>query len=132
METGSFEIDRSSEKNFGVVFSVVFALLGGYLSWRAGTLILWPLIVAGLLLLTAFAKPGLLYFPNLLWFKFGLLLGAIVSPVVMALVYITTVVPVGLFMRWTGKDLLHIKLNREAASYWIERETPPQPMKNQF
>ena len=132
METGSFEIDRGSEKNFGVVSSVVFTLVGAYVSWTAGTIVWWPFIAAALLMVVAIFRPELLRYPNLYWFKFGLLLGAFIAPLVMALVYVTTVVPVGLIMRWTGKDLLNLKLDPNAKTYWKAREMPMQPMKNQF
>ena len=132
MDTGSIKVDQSTEKNFGVVFAVVFALVGGYLWWSSGELTWWPFAVAAVFLVLAYAKPSLLRWPNLLWFKFGMLLGSIIAPIVMALVYITTLVPMGLFIRLTGKDLLHIKFNRNASSYWIDRDNPMQPMKNQF
>ena len=75
---------------------------------------------------------GPLYYPNLLWHRFGLLLGGIIAPIVMALVYITTVVPIGLIARLLGKDILHLEGDEKAESYWIDRTSPPQPMKNQF
>jgi len=70
--------------------------------------------------------------PNKLWFKFGMLLGSIIAPVVMALVYFITVVPTGLIMRLLGKDLLKQKLDKNAKSYWIKRSEPIGSMKNQF
>ncbi|MEX0693934.1 MAG: hypothetical protein WD075_05790, partial [Rhodospirillales bacterium] len=81
-----------------------------------------------------FAKP-LLRPLNLLWFKFGLLLYKIVNPVVMALLYYTTMVPTGLLMKLFGKDPLNRTFDAEAKSYWIERDPPgpePESMKRQF
>ncbi len=121
-----------SERNFGIVFAVVFAILGGFLAWKSSVFIWWPFLLSVLFLIIALAIPRILKYPNLLWFKFGMLLGAIVAPLVMALVYITTVVPVGLMIRLTGKDLLHLRLDPEADSYWIKRDEPLQPMKKQF
>ena len=76
--------------------------------------------------------PKILSVPNKLWFKLGLALGGVVAPVLMALVYFTTVVPIGLIMRLMGKDLLRQKLNKNAKSYWIERNAPMGSMRDQF
>ena len=76
--------------------------------------------------------PNVLALPNKLWFKLGLALGAIVAPVVMALVYFTTVVPIGLIMRLMGKDMLRQKLDKNAKSYWIVRDLPMGSMRDQF
>jgi fumarate reductase subunit D len=70
--------------------------------------------------------------PNLIWFKFGMLLGAIVAPVVMFLVYVTTFLPIGLILKATGKDLLRLRRDSAAKSYWITREDKPQSMSRQF
>ena len=85
-----------------------------------------------ILLLFAFLAPTILILPNKLWFKFGMLLGSIVAPIVMALVYFITVLPVGLIMRLLGKDILKQKLDKSAKSYWIERRESIGSMKNQF
>ena len=76
--------------------------------------------------------PKVLALPNKLWFKFGLALGAVVAPVVMALVYFTTVVPIGLIMRLMGYDMLRQKLDKNVKSYWINRDEAMRPMRNQF
>jgi len=83
-------------------------------------------------LLLAFVAPKVLTRPNRLWFKFGILLGSVIAPVVMTLVYFATVLPIGLIMRLLGKDLLKQKLDKNAKSYWIERKEPMGSMKNQF
>ena len=80
----------------------------------------------------AFAAPKTLILPNKLWFKFGMLLGSFVAPIVMALVYFATVLPTGLIMRLLGKDLLKKRLDKNAKTYWIERSEPMGSMKNQF
>lgn len=132
MHEHSIEIERGTERNFGVVFAIVFAALGVYLSWRSSSIPIWPFAVSAAFLLVALLFPSVLYYPNLLWHRFGLLLGRIIAPLVMALVYIVTVVPIGLGMRLMGKDILRLKSDDEAESYWINRTSPPQPMKNQF
>lgn len=93
---------------------------------------LWAITLSAVFLLLAFVAPQVLALPNKLWFKFGLLLGSIVAPIVMAFVYFVTVVPTGLIMRLLGKDLLKQKLDKNAKSYWIERKEPMGSMKNQY
>ena len=132
MESQTFEDKRGTERSFGLVFAAVFTIVGVYLYWSKGTITWWPIATAALFALAALAIPRILYWPNFLWFKFGLLLGRIIAPIVMAIVYLLVMVPIGLLMRLFGKDLLRLKLDPNSASYWIEREDPPQPMKNQF
>ena len=123
--------EQSSEKSFGVVFSIVFLIVALYPLINSEGLRIWALVVSIIFFLLAFLAPKILVFPNKLWFKFGLLLGSIVAPIVMALVYFVTVLPTGLIMRLLGKDLLKQKLDKNAKSYWVKRE-PMGSMKNQF
>ena len=132
MHDHSLEIEKGTERNFGIVFAIVFAAVGLYLNWRSPSTSYWPFAVSGTFLLIALIIPRLLHYPNLIWHRFGLLLGSIIAPIVMALVYITTVVPIGLGARLLGKDILNLKGDEETESYWIDRKSPPQPMKNQF
>jgi hypothetical protein len=76
--------------------------------------------------------PNVLSLPNKLWFKFGIVLGSIIAPIIMALVYFLTVLPTGFIMRLLGKDLLKQKLDKKDKSYWIERSESMGSMKNQF
>ena len=124
--------EQSSEKSFGVVFSIVFLLVAIYPLIASAELRIWALVVSIIFFLLAFLAPKILALPNKLWFKFGILLGSIIAPVIMALVYFITVLPTGLIMRFLGKDLLKLKLNKNAKSYWIERKEPMGSMKNQF
>jgi hypothetical protein len=124
--------EQSSEKSFGVVFSIVFLIVALYPLIISSSLRIWALVISIIFFLLAFLAPKILVLPNKLWFKFGLLIGSIVAPIVMALVYFVTVVPTGLIMRLLGKDLLKQKLDKNAKSYWIERDEPMGSMKNQF
>ena len=124
--------EQSSPKSFGVVFSCVFLIIALYPLITSEGLRIWALVVSIIFFLLAFLAPKILVLPNKLWFKFGLLLGSIVAPIVMAFVYFVTVLPTGLIMRLLGKDLLQQKLDRNAKSYWIERKEPMGSMKNQF
>jgi hypothetical protein len=126
------EVQIGSEKNFGVVFSAVFMIIGLFPLLSNGPIRWWAVIIAGVFLMLAFLFPTVLRVPNRLWHKFGLLLGAIVAPVAMAVVFYVTVVPIGLIFKMVGKDVLHKKLDKKAESYWIEREQPVGTMKNQF
>ena len=124
--------EQSSEKSFGVVFSIVFLVVALYPLITSESLRIWALVVSIIFFLLAFLAPKILVLPNKLWFKFGLLVGSIVAPIVMTLIYFVTVLPTGLIMRLSGKDLLKQKLDKNAKSYWIERKEPMGSMKNQF
>ena len=126
------EVKSGSEKNFGIVFATVFLLVGLYPLISDKGVRLWPLVIAFIFFVLAYVAPRILSIPNKLWFKLGIALGAVVAPVVMALVYFTTLVPIGLIARLMGKDLLRQKLDKNAKSYWIERNLPIGSMKDQF
>lgn len=129
------EIVLGSERIFGFVFAVVFLIVAGWPLLGGGDLVLWALAVAALFLVTALIVPRWLRPLNRLWFIFGLILHKIVSPVVMGLLFYLTVTPTALIMRILGKTPLDLKFDKDADSYWIERD-PPGPdretMKNQF
>ena len=124
--------EQSSEKSFGIVFSIVFLIVALYPLITSEGLRIWALVVSIIFFLLAFLAPKILVLPNKLWFKFGLLIGSIVAPIVMAFVYFVTVLPTGLIMRLLGKDLLKQKLDKNAKSYWVKRDEPIGSMKNQF
>lgn len=129
------EVQVGSEKSFGVVFAVVFAIIAIWPLIHGLPVRWWALIVSMAFLAAAYVAQPLLKPLNLLWFKFGLLLYKVVNPVVMGLLYYTTIVPTGLAMRMCGKDPLNRTFDREAKTYWIERDPPgpePESMKNQF
>ena len=130
--TSYIPTEKSSEKSFGVVFSIVFLIVALYPLINSESLRIWALVVSIIFFLLAFLAPKILVLPNKLWFKFGLLIGSIVAPIVMAFVYFVTVLPTGLIMRLIGKDLLKQKLDKNAKSYWVKRSEPMGSMKNQF
>ena len=130
--TSHIAIEQSSEKSFGIVFSIVFLIVALYPLINSEGLRIWALVVSIIFFLLAFLAPKVLLLPNKLWFKFGMLLGSIVAPIVMALVYFITVLPIGFIMRLLRKDLLKQKLDKNSKSYWIERIEPIGSMKNQF
>jgi predicted membrane metal-binding protein len=129
------KVEIGSSRSFGLVFATVLGLIGLYPLIGGSSARLWALAAASVFLLLAMIAPTLLQPLNLLWFKFGLLLGRIVSPVVMFIIYVTTVLPIGLVLRFLGKDLLRLKVDDAQQSFWIERAPPgpePESLKDQF
>lgn len=121
-----------SNRSFGVVFSAVFLIISFWPLFTEGTIRIWAIFIAIIFLLISYFKPDALYPLNKIWFKFGLLLGSIVSPIVMGIVFFIIVTPIGIIMRIIGKDLLNKKINNSVKSYWIKREQMIGTMKNQF
>ena len=129
---GNVKIEIGSEKSFGIVFSVISFGVGLYLMLMNEGSYFYFFLVGTVLLAIAFLVPSVLKIPNKLWFKFGMLLGSILSPLAMAVIYLSTIVPVGLYMKIMGRDLLKKKFDKEIPSYWINREHPVGSMKKQF
>lgn len=128
-------VQMGSERSFGLVFTVLFVVIGLWPLKEGGDARPWALGVALAFLATALLAPRALRPLNLLWFKFGMLLHHVVTPVVMGLVFFLTVTPTGLIMRALGKDPMRLKRDPAARSYWIDRIPPgpaPATMKNQF
>ena len=129
------DVKVGSERAFGLVFAAVFVIVGLLPLLGDGGVRFWALGVALAFAVIAFAMPRLLRPLNLVWFRFGLLLHAVVSPLVLGLLFFVTVTPTGLIMRMLGKDLLNLRRDETAESYWIVREPrgpAPESMKNQF
>jgi hypothetical protein len=129
------KVTVGSERNFGIVFAVVFALIALGPALHGGSTRWWALAVSACFLACAFLVPQLLKPLNLLWFKFGLALHHIINPVVMAVMFYGAILPMAVLLRALGKDLLRLKREPESASYWIPREPPapgPGSMSKQF
>ena len=126
----SFERDApvqgSSNRTLGLVFAAVFVIVGLLPLVLGGSMRLWSLALAGFFLVIALAAPRLLGPLNRLWTRFGLLLHRIVSPIVLGIMFFLVVTPIGLVMRAFGKDLLRLRFDEGARSYWLDR-TPPGP-----
>jgi hypothetical protein len=115
-----------SDRKFGTVFGSVLGVLGLWPLFHHRSPHWWLIVLAGLLLAAALLFPRSLSLLNRAWFRLGLVLNRIVSPFVMGGLFFGAVVPVAWYLRKSGKDLLSLKFDRDAATYWIERN-PPGP-----
>ena len=125
------EVKIGSNKSFGIVFFVVFLIIATYPLINGDELKVWSLIIAIVFLFLGLINSKILNPPNKLWFKFGIFLGKIISPLVMGIIFFLVVTPIALLMRLLNKDLLNLKFNNNS-SYWIEKTEPRSKMKNQF
>ena len=125
------EIKIGSNRSFGVVFFVVFLLIALYPVINNGEIRIWSLITSIIFLILGLLNSKLLNPLNKLWFKFGIVLGKIISPLIMGIIFFLVVTPTGLIMRLLRKDILSLKYNQNS-SYWIEKKGPKSKMKNQF
>ena len=126
------EIKKSSNKSFGIVFSFVFLIIALYPLINDHEIRLWSLIISIIFLLLGLTNSKILTPFNTVWFKFGIFLGKIVSPIIMGIIFFLVVTPIGLLMRLFGKDVINLKLNKNESSYWVEKVGPKSKMKNQF
>ena len=128
-------VKSASDRSFGLTMATLFALVGALPLLREPPSVRWWAVgIAAIFLLLSVWWQALLAPLNRVWLKFGLLLHQIVSPVILAVMFYGTVVPIGLIMRAIGKNPLRMQRDPAAASYWIAREPGPAPesMKNQF
>ena len=124
-----------SERGFGMVFAAVFIIVAAWPLVGGGEVRVWALGAAAAFLLAALAFPAVLRPLNLAWFRFGLVLHKIVSPVFLGLIFYLSVTPIALIMRLLGKDPLRRDFDPSMSTYWIERKPPgpaPDSLKNQF
>ncbi len=129
------EVRRSSDRSFGLVFAAAFLAIALFPLARGGEPRFWALALAATFLVLALLRPALLAPLNRLWFRFGLLVARVTNPLVMGLVFFLVITPMAVVMRLRGKDLLRLRLDRDARSYWIERVPPgpaPASMTHQF
>lgn len=126
----SINIKRKNNITFGILFFVFFLIIGLYPLISNEPIRIWSIIVSLLFLTVTIIKPNLFTFLNKLWIKFGILLGKIISPIVMGLVFFFVVTPIGIFVKILKKDVMGLK--RGESSYWITREDKIQSMKKQF
>ena len=125
------DIKISSNRSFGIVFFIVFLLIALYPLSYSGEIRVGSAIISLIFLVLGLLNSTILTPPNKLWFKFGIFLSNIISPLIMGIIFFLVVTPIGLIMRIFGKDILNLKYNKNQ-SYWIVKKGPKSKMKNQF
>tara|TARA_A100001388_G_C28729140_1_gene480561 strand:- start:632 stop:1015 length:384 start_codon:yes stop_codon:yes gene_type:complete len=120
-----------TNRNFGLTFFIVFLIVSIWPLLYSEQIRIWSLIVGFIFLILGLVNSKILTPLNKIWFKFGIILGKLVSPVVMGIVFFFVVTPISIIMKIFGKDLLNLKYNNQK-SYWLEKSGPKSKMKNQF
>jgi len=124
-------IKIGSNKSFGVVFSIVFLIVALYPVLNNNSIRTWSIILSLIFLILGLLNSPILSPLNKIWFYFGIFLGKIVSPLIMAIIFFIVVTPIGFIMRLLKKDILNLRFNNNK-TYWIKKDGPKSKMKNQF
>jgi hypothetical protein len=127
------KLNRISKKNnitFGILFFIFFLIIGLYPLKSDEVVRTWSVMLSLVFLIITIINPNLFTFLNKLWINFGILLGKIISPIVMGIVFFFVITPIGVLLRILKKDVMGLK--RESSSYWINRKDKLQSMKKQF
>ena len=125
------KIKLPSNRNFGIVFAIVFMIVALWPLLNQNEIRVWSLTISFIFLVLGLINSKLLSPLNKVWFKFGLILGSIIAPIVMGIVFFLVVTPTGLIMKALGKDLLGLKRNKNN-TYWLEKDNSNNNLKNQF
>ena len=125
------KIKIGSNRSFGIVFSIVFLIIALYPLLNNDSVKIWSIILSLVFFILGMLNSNILSPLNRIWFKFGMILGGIVSPIVMGLVFFLVVTPTALILRLFKKDTLNLKKN-ENATYWIDKKDKKNKMKYQF
>ena len=123
--------NNTSNRNFGITFFIIFLIISFWPLLDDNQIRIWSIIISIIFLILGILNSKILTPLNTVWFKFGLILGKVVSPIVMGIVFFVVVTPIAIFTRILGKDLLNLKYNNNK-SYWIKKVGPKSKMKNQF
>jgi hypothetical protein len=126
----SIKVKSKDNITFGILFFIFFLIVGIYPLKSGGVIRVWSVVLSLVFLTITIIRPNLFTFLNKLWIQFGILLGKIISPLVMGLVFFLVVAPIGILVKILKKDVMGLK--RRASSYWINREDKPQSMRKQF
>ena len=126
------KIKISSNRSFGLVFFIVFLIISLWPLTYENPIRIWSVIISLIFLILGLMKSKLLTPLNILWFKFGMILGTIVAPIIMGVVFFLVVTPIGLVMRIMGKDILNKKYDKKKNTYWINKYKNMSSMKKQF
>ena len=125
------QIEKPSNKSVGLLFFIIFLFLGILvfveIKYRVSSLTISFLFFVGVVFKQSWIKVV-----NVIWFNIGIKLGSIVAPIVISLIYVTTIIPIGLLLKMFNIDVVHLKKNENIKTYWIKRKDKIQPFKNQF
>lgn len=123
---------KSSNRSFGIIFFIVFFIIALWPLKNSGSINIYSLVVSIIFLILGLINSKILSPLNNLWVKLGEILGLIIAPIVMALVYFVVLTPISLLVRLFGKDLLGLRFNKKIESYWIKRKKTLGSMRKQF
>ena len=124
------KINKKNNITFGILFFIFFLIIGLY-PLKSGVIVrIWSLILSLVFLIITILAPNLFTFLNRMWIRFGILIGKLISPIVMGLVFFFLVTPIGMCFRILKKDVMGLK--RRPSTYWINRKDKLQSMKKQF
>ena len=126
------DIKIASNKSFGIVFFILFLIVSLYPLTNNESIRYWSLIISMIFLILGLLNSNLLTPLNKIWSRFGILLGKLISPFIMLIIFFLVVTPIGLIMKIIKKDLLNLKFRKDKETYWIEKTEPKSKMKNQF
>ena len=125
------KIKISSNRSFGIIFSIFFFLISVYPFFKNGSIYYWSLIISLIFLILGLLNSKILSPLNFIWFKFGILLGKIISPIVMGIIFFLIVTPISVLLKIFGKDVLKLKYHNKK-TYWVDKNDVKSNMKNQF
>ncbi len=125
------DIKIGSNRSFGVVFFVVFLLIGLWPILKGNEIRIWSIVISLIFFILGILNSKILTPFNKVWFRFGIFLGNFISPIIMGIVFFLVVTPTGLIMKLFRKDLINLKKNNRS-TYWIEKKDIKSSMKNQF
>ena len=126
------KIKISSNRNFGIVFSIVFLIIAFWPLLNSNEINYWSLAISITFLILGLTNSKILTPLNKIWFNFGLLLGNVIAPIVMGIIFFLVITPIGIVLQLFRKDVLRIKIEKSIGSYWILRKYKIGTMKNQF
>ena len=123
---------KSTNRSFGLLFFIVFFILGIWPLKNGANLNIYLISISGIFLILGLVNSKLLSPLNKSWIKLGEVLGMIIAPIVMAIVYFIFLTPISFLVRLVGKDLLSLKLHKKKKTYWIIRKKNIGSMRKQF
>jgi len=122
---------KESNRGFGILFFIVFIIISIWPLFKAGDLRIWSLLIAFIFLILGLLDSKFLNPLKRIWIRFGELLGKIISPIVLSIIFFLLITPIGILMKILRKDLLNLKFTRDK-TYWTKRSKDLGPMNNQF